>query len=263
MLADECINKCMQYLEAVGWSAEEELQIRKVLSSEGLKLKLLPDLAARLRRDNDDDHINFVEKIIQEMVSVIKKGEHMSKNFETVEKDLIGILDGNASREFVEVCGRVLLEEFQASINSHCFPHLTRFFKLIQHCNGAILEAALKTFCEDAEFMEYLKNNAGLRYNPLPVFDIIMGFMKAIGEGKLIISRASRVSFLTNWLPIMESFAWDRSLQNRFEELHKAVLNVVETLPTVDQKRICVVWVETYRQNDIDISMPLTLSKSL
>ncbi|GLJ17088.1 hypothetical protein SUGI_0295560, partial [Cryptomeria japonica] len=73
MLAEDCINKCMQYLEAVRWSAEEESQIRKVLSCEGLKLKLLPDLAARLRQEDDGDHIIFVEKIIQEMASVIKK----------------------------------------------------------------------------------------------------------------------------------------------------------------------------------------------
>ncbi|GLJ17094.1 hypothetical protein SUGI_0295640 [Cryptomeria japonica] len=132
MFADECINKCMQYLEAVSWSTEEESQIRKVLSSEGLKLKILPALAARLHQDDDDDHINFVEKIIQEMMLYYKsRSWSLSRNRETAEKDLRGMLEGNTSRDVVDVCGRVVLEEFKASIGSREFSTLRLPFNLI------------------------------------------------------------------------------------------------------------------------------------
>ncbi|GLJ17090.1 hypothetical protein SUGI_0295600 [Cryptomeria japonica] len=266
MSADECINKCMRYLEAVRWSAEEKMQILKVLSCEGLKLKILPDLDARLHWDNDDDHINFVEKIIQEMVSLIKcSGLSSYRNLETVEKDLRGMLEGNTSRDVVEVCGRVLLQEFKASVDSRDFSTLTLLFNLIQHCDGGILEAALKAFCEDVEFMKDANN--------LPcteaVFDIIMWFMKATGDGKIIISRASRVSFLTTWLPIIGTFNYNRPFRNhispikKLKEFDKAVLSVVLSLPQVDQKRICVLLVEVYKLNRIDMAMPFALSKFL
>ncbi|GLJ17095.1 hypothetical protein SUGI_0295660 [Cryptomeria japonica] len=259
MSADDCINKCMEYLEAVHWSAEEESQIRKVLSSEGLELKVLPDLAARLHQDDDDDHINFVEKMIQEMVSLIKAGQSsLSKNRESVEKYLAGMLDGNTSRVVVDVCGRVLLQEFKASIKSLDISTLKRLFNLIQHCNGGIVEAALKACCEDKALVQLVSSY--LQYAEA-VLDIVMWFMKATGEGKIIIPRASRVSSLTTWLPIMGTFRNHSSLRNKFEELDKAVLKVVESLPQVDQKRICVVWAEVYRSREIDIATPYALAE--
>ncbi|GLJ17092.1 hypothetical protein SUGI_0295620 [Cryptomeria japonica] len=264
MSADECINKCMQYLEAVRWSDEEETQIRKLLSSDGLKLKILPDLAARFHQDQDDEHINFVEKSMQETVSLIKdRDPSLSRNRESVEKYLETMLDRNPARDVVDVCGRVLLQEYQSTINSRDFSFITLLFKLVQRCNGAILEVALKAFCEDAEFMEYVKKWYHASNIGPPVFDIIMWFMKATGDGKITISRASRVSFLTTWLPIMGSFKAHSSVRDKFEELDKAVLKVVESLPQVDQKRICVVWLEVYRLRGIDIATPYVLAQYL
>ncbi|GLJ17091.1 hypothetical protein SUGI_0295610 [Cryptomeria japonica] len=248
----------------VRWSTEEGSQIRKVLSFE--EFKLSPDLDARLHQEDEDGHINFVEKSIQEMVSLIKDGDSsLSRSRESVEKDLAGILDGNASRDVVDVCGRVLLQEFKASINSHSFTTLGHLFKLIQHCNRGVLEAAFKAFCEDAEFMEYVKNKSC--YSSIDDLilwvDMILWFMKATGEGKIIISRASRVSLLTTCLPIIGTFNYHSSLGYKFEELDKAVLKVVESLPQVDQKRICLLWAEVYRLNKIDIATPFTMSKYL
>ncbi|GLJ17096.1 hypothetical protein SUGI_0295670 [Cryptomeria japonica] len=249
-------------IEAVRWSAVQECKIRRVLSSEGLKLKISPDLAARLSQDDDKDHLIFVEKSIQEMVTLIK-GSGSSKSRERVEKDLAGILDGNAPRDVVDVCGRVLLQEFKASINSRNIWTLKQLFKLIQHCNRGILEAALKAFCENTEFVRLIKGwNNGLETSEA-VFDIVVWFMKATGEGKILISRASRVSLLTTWLPIMGSFTKHRSLTCKFWQLDNAVLKVVESLPQVDQKRICLLWAQVYSKNEIDIATPFTLSKSL
>ncbi|GLJ47971.1 hypothetical protein SUGI_1012980 [Cryptomeria japonica] len=46
LLSNELMNKCMQYLQGVHWSAAEETRIGEVLSCLGLKPS--PDLAARL-----------------------------------------------------------------------------------------------------------------------------------------------------------------------------------------------------------------------
>ncbi|GLJ22254.1 hypothetical protein SUGI_0418520 [Cryptomeria japonica] len=260
MLADYSIEKCMQYLEAVRWSAEQEPRIRNVLSS--LELKPSPDLAARLHQE-DDNHIVFVEKSIQEIVSLIKGGDNDLSSQKTVEIYFVRMLEGNTSRDVMAVCGRVLLQEFKEAIDSRDLSSLWTLFQLIQYCEGEILKAAMKAFCEDVQFMEFVKQQKNYHPNTfgiiIPnVFDILMGFMKATGDGKLIISRACRVSFLTTWVPIMGRLCRDGS-RRQLGELDKAVLDVVESLPPVDKKSICVVWVKVYRVNKINIATPFLL----
>ncbi|GLJ47983.1 hypothetical protein SUGI_1013240 [Cryptomeria japonica] len=270
LLADDCINKCMQYLEAVRWSVEQESQIRDVLSSLGLKL--LPDLTARLDK-KDDNHIIFLEKIIDEMVSLIK--DQQGRNLETAEKYIADILKGNTCREDVEVCGRVLLKEFKSSIASYNFRTIRLLIHFITRCVGEILKAAFVALCEDPKIMRYAMAtsiDSGFNEN---IFYTVISFMQAIGDGKTTISRASRISLLTTWLPIMAEMCRKRvpyALYNsnlinpnlaNLAKLDKAVLNVVESLPLVDRRSICVEWIRVYKKYDIDIAKPFTLFKDL
>ncbi|GLJ22253.1 hypothetical protein SUGI_0418510 [Cryptomeria japonica] len=260
MLADDSINKCMEYLEAVRWTAEEETRIRKVLSC--MELELLPDLAARLHQE-DDNHIIFVEKSIQEIVSFIKEGDYSLSSQKTVEIYFVRLLEGNTSRDVMEVCGCVLLQEFKAAMDSRDLSSLLTLFQLIQHCEGEMLKAAMETFCEDAQFTEFVKQKKNYHPNLLGiknpnVLEILMGFMRATGDGKVIISRACRVCFLTTWLPVMGQLCRDGS-RVQLGEVDKAVLNVVESLPSVDKKHICVVWAEVYRLNKINFPTPFLL----
>ncbi|GLJ22252.1 hypothetical protein SUGI_0418500 [Cryptomeria japonica] len=261
MLVDDGINECMEYLEAVRWSPEEETQIRKILSP--LELKLLPDLAARIHQE-DDNHKNFVDQSIQEIVSFIKGGDYNLSTQKTVEIYLVGMLDGNTSRDVMDVCGRVILQEFKAAMDSRDLSSLLTLFQLIQHCEGEIIKAAMKAFCEDAQFTEFVKQQKNLYYSNLlgiinpNVLEILMGFMKATGDGNIIISRACRVSFLMTWVPIMGRLCCDGS-RGQIAEVDKAVLNVVESLPPLDKKRICVVWAEVYRLNKINFATPFLL----
>ena len=83
-------------------------------------------------------------------------------------------------------------------------------------------------------------------------------------EGNILISRASRVSLLTTWLPIMGKLIGCNNLVgDKFEELDNAVLKLVESLLPVEQKRICLLWTHVYILNKIDIATPLTLAGRL
>ncbi|GLJ47987.1 hypothetical protein SUGI_1013290 [Cryptomeria japonica] len=258
LLADECINKCMQYLEAVRWSAEQESLIRDVLSSLGLKL--LPDLAARLDKENDDQII-FVKRISNEMVSIIKNQQTTRRNRTTAEKHIRGILEGNTCREDVEVCERVLLEGFISSTASRNFMAMRSLSKFIERCEGEILKAAFIACCEDPEITRcatVICSNPKFDGN---IFYTILCFMQALGDGKMTISRASRISFLTTWLPIMAKLC--RKEPRNHLKLDKEVLRVVESLPLVDRRRICVEWIALYKKYDIPIAKPFSLFKDL
>ena len=97
----------------------------------------------------------------------------------------------------------MVLQEFKTCVDSRDFSTLKLIFNLIQHCKGAMLGSALKVFCEDAEFVKHVKDNYRSYRIAQPVFEIVAWFIKATGEGKILVSRASRVSSLATWLPIV------------------------------------------------------------
>ncbi|GLJ47978.1 hypothetical protein SUGI_1013120 [Cryptomeria japonica] len=172
-----------QYLEAVRWCVGQETQIRDVLSSLGLKPLL--DLAARLDED-DDDHIVFVEGIIDQMVSLIRGRHQVTSNPVMAEKYLIGIFEETSSREVVEVlvCGRVLLRQFKSCIGSRDLLGMRSLFKIIEHCEGEILEAAFMAFVENPEFTKHIKQLAWGSYQQCSegAFYIINCFMNTTGD---------------------------------------------------------------------------------
>ncbi|GLJ47979.1 hypothetical protein SUGI_1013130 [Cryptomeria japonica] len=136
LLADECINKCMQYLEVVRWSGEQESQIRHVLFN----------LASRLVKE-DGDHIIFLERIFNQMVVVLKYQYSTKINWETAEKHITSIFEGNRCRDVVEVCGRVLLQEFKSSICSRDLLSMSSLvFQFIEHCDGETVKEAFVSF---------------------------------------------------------------------------------------------------------------------
>lgn len=261
LLVDDIIIKCMQYLEAVRWSADQESQIRNVLSRLGLKL--LPDLAARLDKDDLEQIISLC-LIIKQMVSLIH-GSPPNRNRENAENYIAGIFEGDTTRNVVEVCGHVLLQEFRSSIGSCDFPSIKSLSKFIKYCDGDILKAAYMAFCEDLEFTKYVKekiNKYLTCYETCQIFlDTIIWFMKATGDGKIIISRASWISFLITWQPIMIELCDGGA--RKLDELEKAVLKVVESLPLVDKICICASWIELYKKYNMDVSTPLTFFKDL
>ncbi|GLJ47970.1 hypothetical protein SUGI_1012960 [Cryptomeria japonica] len=292
LLANDIITKCMEYLQGVHWSAAEETRIGDVLSCLGLKP--LPDLAARL--DNDGaHHIIFVDRIIKEMVSLIQDSESKETLMRiNAEKYIGGIFERNTPRDVVEICEREILQGFKSSLGSHDFSAIRSLSNFLEHCDGETLKAELIVLVEDPEFMTYVKkimkglesDRCGQVFYSMPqlialvedpellphlrflyqksyedVFYTIIWFMNATGAGKIIISRASRNSFLTTWLPIMTELC--RKRVDKLEELDKAVLNVVKGLPLADKIRICVEWIELYKKYYMDISTLLTLFKDL
>ncbi|GLJ47956.1 hypothetical protein SUGI_1012590 [Cryptomeria japonica] len=197
------------------------------------------------------------------MVSLIQGNHQVTKNREIADKYITGIFEGNSSREVVQVCGRVLLREFKSCIGSRNFSGMRSLLKFIQHCKREIVEAAFMDFVKDPNPPNRAKEIArGIsqqcREN---AFYTIIGLMKAAGEGKMIISRASRFSFLITWLPIMTELCSGEL--SKFAEFEKAVLNIVESLLLADKERICAVWAETYNIYNIDIATPFTLFEDL
>ncbi|GLJ47984.1 hypothetical protein SUGI_1013250 [Cryptomeria japonica] len=125
----------------------------------------------------------------------------------------------------------------------------------------AILSVASELLADECinECMQYLEAVRWSSEQESQIRDVLSSL--AIGDRKIIISRASRISFLTTWLPIMGKLCCGRV--GKPDELDKAVLKVVESLPLVDKVSICVQWIELYNQYSIDIATPLTLFTDL
>ncbi|GLJ05672.1 hypothetical protein SUGI_0022770 [Cryptomeria japonica] len=262
LLANDLINKCMQYLQGVHWSAAQETRIGDVISCLGLKPS--PDLAARLEKE-DANNLIYVERIIKHMVSHLQVTNDVRME-KIAEEYIVGMLEGNTPRDVVELCRREILLEFESSIHYRDLSAISSLSKFIEGFDGDILKAAYIALVEDLEFAVYVKglvlSDKYLQVRKcLKVLDTIIWFMNATGDGKIIVSRASRNSFLTIWLPIMRDLCLER-VEMR-DKVEKAVLNVVKGLPLADKIRICVEWIELYTKYDIDISTPLTLFKDL
>jgi len=264
ILFQQCLEECMRYLNAVRWSTKQEVKLRALLLS--LEINTLPDLATRLgfcQRESDNGGLQMLEHSLKKMLSTISSGSY--NHSEYIEEYIVGFFEANAS--FAKTCRSALLKEFTANIErvkSDKYAILTAcsallwILNVIQRCDGELFETAFKFFCEDAELpvainRSYTANSASISpYSGLkkpvlglniPLFNLIDQFLNCLGNGEIITSTLFRVSFLTNWVPVI---AVNLNHKNKLE---KGIINVAETLPPVEQRRIYNIWKETLTKN--------------
>jgi hypothetical protein len=265
LLFQNCVEECMRYLNAVRWSTKQEVRLRALLLS--LEINILPDLATRLgitQWNSDYGGLQMLEYSLQKMLSTISSGSY--NHSEYIEEYIAGFFEVNSS--FAETCRSALLKEFSANIEraksdkyaiSTACSALLWILNMIQWCDGELFETVFNLFCKDAELPVALNRSctgysstvspySGLKNPHLcldPLFDLIDRFLDCLGTGKIVTSTSFRVSFLTNWVPI-SVVAVNLNGRNKLE---RGIIDVAETLPLVEQRRIYNVWKETLPKN--------------
>jgi hypothetical protein len=264
----DCIQSCMLYLDAVRWSPEQKAKLRALLTS--LKLDILPDLATRLGilGKSDSDHIEMLKDSLQELLS---KTLNDSELRGTAEKQMLEYFKANTSPAVKDACRSSLLKEFNAdvkriksedkNIGMYC-NRLSWLVGVIQSCDGKLLEKVVKLFCEDTNLRNSI-NIKDFNYDRVYyILDILCNrFMKAMGDGDIITPRSFRVFFLTNWVEIMVDLSVSLEKNNRSnpfrESLEKRIIEVGETLPLVEQKRIYYIWKDALIKHSMSTRSPI------
>lgn len=116
LLFADCVNSCMQYLEAIPWTAESESEIRSSIMS--LQLQLSPDLAVRLSTHGctpDFKPVNTMGEILRELLSLVSNGAPAKAR--DIAKRVLRANDHlSISPAFADVNKLALFQELQSNL---------------------------------------------------------------------------------------------------------------------------------------------------
>ena len=120
MLFHEGIQKCMEYLDAVRWSPEQETTLRAMLSS--LQINILPDLAVRLSLGINSGDLEMLKQSLKDMLSAITMIPRTLKpklGHTEVEQYIVGYFEAAntySAKAVADTCRSALLEEFRSTV---------------------------------------------------------------------------------------------------------------------------------------------------
>lgn len=252
----DCIQSCMLYLDAVRWSPEQKAKLRALLTS--LKLNILPDLATRLGilGKSDSEHIEMVKDSLQELLSRTLKNEFETRT--RAEKHMSEYFKAEVSPAVKDACRSALLKEFSGdveriksedkNIELYC-NRLSWLVGVIQSCDGKLFETVLKLFCEDTNLRNSINEKAPDRFANFILKILCNRFLKAMGNGDIITPKSFRVFLLTNWVETMVHLNVYYTIT-----IERGIIEVAETLPLVEQKRIYDIWKDALIKHSWGIS---------
>lgn len=271
LLFHECVSECMEYLNAVRWTPAQRAELHNLLSS--LQLNTSPiELAARLGMTLGNSDINqgleFLEESLDEMlltisVSKIPAGSFFCSRFwdddadrNVVAKSIVGYFEPkDAALAVVDTCKRVLVKAFDYNIEyikceikntnlrcAYAWCNLLWLVNLIRRCDPELFETVFHIFSEDVSLRDAVNSVTHKEVCVKDMTNILMnGFLTPLGNGEIITPTSIRVSFLSNWLKTLVKFS---NIPKDIETLETGLVNVAETLPLYEQRRVFRIWKE-------------------
>ncbi|XP_057865203.1 BTB/POZ domain-containing protein At1g63850 isoform X2 [Cryptomeria japonica] len=267
LLFTDCLNSCMQYLEAVPWSAENEHQIRASIMS--LQLHLSPDLAVRLSTSGcvqDFNPLNTMGEILSELLSLVSNGAS-SKAREITKRVLHDNMQITTSPTFADVNKSALFRELQNNLDivKSQLCKFANYFSWnsyqISIASSAlcwlldemfaleIADMAVKMIAEEQELAQLVVSR--IYQNPFTetLFKILVRLLRALQIGQVICQRSVRLSLVKTWLPVIAKLTHDDEYLIKDNELHNSLeegmSSLVTTLPMADQEQIFKIWISS------------------
>lgn len=269
LLFHDCIEECMQYLDAVRWSHEQENLLLALLSS--LQINILPSLAARLGMSpckSQCEHLQALEEFLPHLLIVIMNGKENRYGLtrDGVERYIVGYFKVNTSPAIAEKCKSVLLKDLRDNIeriksnnndkdkkNKACSA-LLWLIGVIRQCDGKLFEKVLYLFCEDADLHKALTSieSENHKLELATVNTLMNSFLEAMCNGEVVTPSSFRVSFLKNWVGTMLTLisVLSRHDRNKYLEMLAAldtgIAHLAETLSFGNQKLIYHIWMKAF-----------------
>eukprot|EP01018_Ginkgo_biloba_P012124 Gb_02110 [translate_table: standard] len=265
LLFNDCVKSCMEYLEAVPWTAENESQIRTSVSA--LQIQTSSDLAARLCTPEcvpDCKPVNIMGEILSELLSLVSNGAP-PKAREITKRVLQANDQLNTSPLFADVNKSALFKELQSNLEllKSQLRKFANFFSWNSHqINVAssalrwlldelftlqIADMAVKMFAEEQDLAQLMVTR--IYQNPFTetLFSILVRLLQALQNGEVICPRSVRLSLVTTWLPVIAKLTHDDEYFIKDNELHSGLEEglsaLVGTLPMADQEQIFKIWI--------------------
>lgn len=265
LLYIDCVNSCMQYLEAIPWTTESESQIQSSIMS--LQMQVSPDLAVRLSTHGctpDFKPVNTMGEILSELLSLVSNGAPSKAR--DITKSVLRANDQlSISPAFADVNKLALFKELKNNLelvksqlqkfasfctwNSHqiniassamCWL-LDELFVL------QIADMAVKMFAEEQDLAQLMVTR--IYQNPFTetLFSILVRLLQALRIGEVICPRSVRLSLVTTWLPVIAKLVQDDVHSIKGNELHSSLEEglsaLVGTLPIADQEQVFKIWI--------------------
>jgi hypothetical protein len=207
----------------------------------------------------------MVKESLQELLSpTFNRSEYRR----TVEQHMFDYFKSNRSPAVKDACKDVILNEFNANVEgiksksdafmSAC-SNLSWLVRVIQRCDTKLFETVVKEFCEDADLRNVIADLAPqIHRSACDVLTILIDqVLKAMGNGELITAMSFRVDFLTNWADTMVKLIVGSNnllMSQRWVKLQTGIIDVADTLPLVEQKRIFIFWNGIFTKKGISTS---------
>lgn len=267
-LYDECITACVQYLEAVPWTEEEERRVLELVSS--LQLRESTQLLARL--------VPFSNTAVEDMLSgLVYAATHSHQNAATVKAFVGRLLNDHASRDTVKiVLDRAFassLKIVKDSVEEYSSPNvrgrhdeieaLQRMNLHTASVNGKhllwlvermielrVADNAVKEWSEQGVFTANLQrafNDDAWRSVapslPALVLKCTCRLASAVAVGTIIASCQVRMKLVKDWLPVLlvsrdnpsPAASWSKLLH---QDLEDVFLRIISTLPFGDAQAL-------------------------
>lgn len=265
LLFADCVNSCMQYLEAIPWTAESESQIRSSIMS--LQLQLSPDLTVRLSTHGctpDFKPVNTMGEILRELLSLVSNGAPAKAR--DIAKRVLRANDHlSISPAFADVNKLALFQELQSNLElvKSQLRKFASFFSWNSHqinvASSALCwlldelfvlqmaDMAVKMFAEEQDLAQLMVTR--IYQNPFTetLFSILVRLLQALRTGEVICPRSVRLSLVTTWLPVIAKLTHDDEYLIKDNELHSGLEQglsaLVGTLPIADQEQVFKIWI--------------------
>lgn len=266
LLFHDCTQACLDFLESVPWTPQQEIDIRSCISS--LHLHVSPDLAARLFPQNVPERapVDIMKDVLGELLSLVSNGAPQ-KARDITDRVLQANVQASASPTFASVNEMALLKELHNNLDllKSQLRKFASFFSWslhqVQVASSAlrwlldelfvlqIADIAVKIIAEEEDLAQLMVSR--IYQNPFTetLFRILVRMLRALQSGEVIISRSVRLTLVRTWLPVVAKLSGDfedlvKDNELRFN-LEEGLCVIVGTLPVVDQEEIFKIWIGT------------------
>jgi len=173
-----------------------------------------------------------------------------------VAESIVGYFEPrDAALAVVDTCKRVLVKAFAYNIEyikceikntnlrcAYAWCNLLWLVNLIRRCDRELFGTVFHIFSEDVSLRDAVNSVPHKEVCVKDMINILMnGFLTPLGNGEIIAPTSIRVSFLSNWFETLVRFI---NIPKDIETLETGLVNVAETLPLYEQRRVFGIWKE-------------------
>lgn len=264
------ISSCLEYLEAVPWSEEEEERVISNLQDLNLhndhdvlqRVALEPSTSSRI----DDIFLRLLTGVLQ------AKDEKARKEMKTLISRLLKE-DNNSTYNRLDISKETLYTICHKCLTSlfHCLSEATSceenrgmMSEIAREADN--LEWVVEILIEKRIGEEFVKlwsdqNELGVLHSKVPVMyrhkisRITAQLCIAIGRGNILVPKETRVSLLSTWLEALyDDFGWmkrsSRSVDRRLIE--DGISQIILTLPLLQQQAFLMSWFDRFLEKGDD-----------